>query len=663
MRNWRVPVTFTISLDGQVTSWSESVEAVLGYGKAEFVGKRFELLFTPEDISADAPIRLFSSVLENGCAPLAGWRLDKDGERRFARGELAALYAGDDEIVGISVAFLPPLDEPSKGVIDVDQRLLEAYEALEIAALEWEPRSGAWQESGTTVENFGLAPGDLLGGRQAQLATILAVDLERYRGIVDGAIERREGWRAEYRVRREVDGEVAWLEENGSVMPAAHPLRYSIIAWDITPTKIAEERLRTSQRRLRQELASNRRLQEVMSRSARTDDPQTALAEVLDGASELFAAHRGTMWLLSRADGILRLVAQRWFDEANQEQNSEIVVDPTLLDRRFGHLAAADHSDGGDLPSGLANDVIEAGGYVERWVPLYGLSGNVVGLLALHWRRPWRFSDRDEHDLALLAGQAGNLVDAHLNRQRSQQLEEDLKARVSSYGAELLESEIRFRRAFEIGPMAACITTTDDDRFIEVNSGYVKLTGYDSAEVVGKTSRQLGMWSSSEDQAKLEAAFRGGGDFSELELKLRTKDGLIRDILLSGQQITYHGQPTWLKMFNDVTDQHRSQEELMAAIREVMSDSAWFGQSVVQRLAEIRGGSPHDEGEFELTARERQVLELVAAGLNDEEIAEILGISQKTVRNHVSNTYAKTGVHSRSEAIVWARERGMVARL
>ena len=130
-----------------------------------------------------------------------------------------------------------------------------------------------------------------------------------------------------------------------------------------------------------------------------------------------------------------------------------------------------------------------------------------------------------------------------------------------------------------------------------------------------------------------------------------------------GQEITYNGRPCFLKMFNDVTEQHRSQEELMAAIREVMSDTAWFGQSVVQKLAEIRGGSTASDSEFDLTTRERQILELVAAGLDDEQIADNLGISQKTVRNHLSNTYAKTGVHSRAEAIVWARDRGMVARV
>src|SRR5690606_15091763 len=107
----------------------------------------------------------------------------------------------------------------------------------------------------------------------------------------------------------------------------------------------------------------------------------------------------------------------------------------------------------------------------------------------------------------------------------------------------------------------------------EVNDGYCKMTGYAPEEVVGRTSRELGMWSSREDQNKLQEAFQQGGGFRELKLRLRTKDGRVRDILLSGERITYRGQDSWLKMFNDVTEQHRSQEELMGAIRQVMSDA------------------------------------------------------------------------------------------
>jgi pimeloyl-ACP methyl ester carboxylesterase/DNA-binding CsgD family transcriptional regulator len=59
-----------------------------------------------------------------------------------------------------------------------------------------------------------------------------------------------------------------------------------------------------------------------------------------------------------------------------------------------------------------------------------------------------------------------------------------------------------------------------------------------------------------------------------------------------------------------------------------------------------------------LSARERQVLALMADGLSNTEIAERLSISEKTVRNHASNVFDKLGVWSRAQAIVFARDRG-----
>ncbi|MCY1456090.1 Transcriptional regulatory protein DesR [compost metagenome] len=61
----------------------------------------------------------------------------------------------------------------------------------------------------------------------------------------------------------------------------------------------------------------------------------------------------------------------------------------------------------------------------------------------------------------------------------------------------------------------------------------------------------------------------------------------------------------------------------------------------------------------DLTARERDVLELICEGLADKEIAARLKLAPNTVRNHVATVYSKLDVHSRSEAIVWARERGL----
>ena len=73
-------------------------------------------------------------------------------------------------------------------------------------------------------------------------------------------------------------------------------------------------------------------------------------------------------------------------------------------------------------------------------------------------------------------------------------------------------------------------------------------------------------------------------------------------------------------------------------------------------------GSTADAAAFaELTLREREVLALVSDGLGNGEIAEKLGISDKTVRNHVSKLFDKLGVWTRAQAIVFARDRGFEA--
>jgi DNA-binding CsgD family transcriptional regulator len=59
------------------------------------------------------------------------------------------------------------------------------------------------------------------------------------------------------------------------------------------------------------------------------------------------------------------------------------------------------------------------------------------------------------------------------------------------------------------------------------------------------------------------------------------------------------------------------------------------------------------------TAREREVLELIAQGLDDLQIAAHLGLSEKTVRNHITPIFDKLGVENRSQTIVKAREAGL----
>src|SRR3712207_6594271 len=61
----------------------------------------------------------------------------------------------------------------------------------------------------------------------------------------------------------------------------------------------------------------------------------------------------------------------------------------------------------------------------------------------------------------------------------------------------------------------------------------------------------------------------------------------------------------------------------------------------------------------ELTAREREILNLIAQGLSNPEIASHLYLSPKTVRNHISNIFTKLQVADRAQAIVRARQAGL----
>jgi DNA-binding NarL/FixJ family response regulator len=84
----------------------------------------------------------------------------------------------------------------------------------------------------------------------------------------------------------------------------------------------------------------------------------------------------------------------------------------------------------------------------------------------------------------------------------------------------------------------------------------------------------------------------------------------------------------------------------MTAIQAVMQDTAWFSRSVIERLAAIKSGRPaSDPSELDdLTPRERDVLNLLAQGKSNAEIAAALGIAEQTVRNYVASIYSKLNV-------------------
>ena len=107
-------------------------------------------------------------------------------------------------------------------------------------------------------------------------------------------------------------------------------------------------------------------------------------------------------------------------------------------------------------------------------------------------------------------------------------------------------------------------------------------------------------------------------------------------------------------------------EEMLLAIRAVARGEAVFGPGIARRLIRYFSSPPAStpvrtpRSVFpELTDREREILALVAAGKNNQEIAGQLFLSLKTVRNYVSNIFTKLQVADRAQAIIRARKAGL----
>src|SRR6266516_1875713 len=105
-----------------------------------------------------------------------------------------------------------------------------------------------------------------------------------------------------------------------------------------------------------------------------------------------------------------------------------------------------------------------------------------------------------------------------------------------------------------------------------------------------------------------------------------------------------------------------NQAEILRAIRAVASGEAIFGPGIGKRvLGFFSAVRPTVSSRVfpELSERETELLALIAQGRSNQEIAEQLGLTLKTVRNHVSNIFSKLQVADRAQAVLRAREAGL----
>ena len=221
--------------------------------------------------------------------------------------------------------------------------------------------------------------------------------------------------------------------------------------------------------------------------------------------------------------------------------------------------------------------------------------------------------------------------------------------------------EARFAAAFRLAPVPMMVSLLEGFRILDVNEAFAATLGHAAADAVGRTADDLKLWDSAATRRRFELEVRAAGRVRNLDIRLATRTGWLLDCLASAEIVTIEGTRCVLSVLQDITERKRSQAELFEAIEAVMQDTSWFSRTVIEKLAQLRHPERSREATADLadlTRREQEVLSLLCQGLKAEDMAGRLGLSRNTVRNHLAALYQKIGVNGRSEAIIWARERG-----
>ena len=197
-------------------------------------------------------------------------------------------------------------------------------------------------------------------------------------------------------------------------------------------------------------------------------------------------------------------------------------------------------------------------------------------------------------------GHAQDVTEQVQREEELEQIRDELENRVAQGTAELQRAQERFVKAFHASPDATIILNGMDGRYIDVNPGFQRLTGYSRDEVVGYTSRKFKLWVNRQERKAVIRLFREQGAVYDFEVRWWTKSGTIREVLLSVERIELDGVLCALSIAHDVTERRELERELIEisererqrigydlhdTLGQQLAGIAFFSKVLAQRLA------------------------------------------------------------------------------
>jgi PAS domain S-box-containing protein len=147
-----------------------------------------------------------------------------------------------------------------------------------------------------------------------------------------------------------------------------------------------------------------------------------------------------------------------------------------------------------------------------------------------------------------------------------------------------LDAQKRFESLFRNNPTIMALSSIPGRKLTDVNNVFLSILGYTLEEILGKTSKEIGLFVSSQDNNPYTEEFWSVGSLEKLELQIRRKDGKILDGLFSSEVIKSEGKEYLLTVMVDITDQKLAEEEKQIADVKLRTLSTAIDQSPVSTV-------------------------------------------------------------------------------
>ena len=152
----------------------------------------------------------------------------------------------------------------------------------------------------------------------------------------------------------------------------------------------------------------------------------------------------------------------------------------------------------------------------------------------------------------------------------------------------LRETEERFSKAFKSSPAPLVISDINTGRFIDVNDRWVQMLGYDRKELLGRTSKEVGIWADPSERDRIVELLKHNGQFGEEPIEFITKSGNKCIARWSAELVTLGGREVMLSMIYDETERKMAeaeQEKLQAQLHQAQK---------MESVGILAGGVAHD---------------------------------------------------------------------